>query len=162
MKGNRFTNQEVEDVIFQMHHLKSSGPDGLLALFYQKYWHFVGGDVQHHALVVLNNGKCPKELNKTYITLIPKCNSPTSTMDFRPISLCNVVMKIVTKTIANRLKQILPNIIYEEKNAFVNGRLICRYKEYVEKRGWLSIFSQVISQKCMLPLNQVQLKMCVR
>jgi len=47
--------EEVEEAIFQMHPLNSLGPDGLRALFYQKYWHIIGGDVQHHALDVPKN-----------------------------------------------------------------------------------------------------------
>lgn len=102
-----FSNLEVKEAIFQMHPLKAPEPNGLPALFFQKYWHIVGGEVQNYALDVLNNGRSPEDMNKTYIALIPKCKSPSSPKDFRPISLCNVVMKIVTKTIANRLKAIL-------------------------------------------------------
>jgi hypothetical protein len=107
-----------------MHPLKAPGPDGLPALFFQKYWHIVGEDVKKLALGILNDGKSPESINKTYITLIPKCKNPNSPKQFRPISLCNVTMKIVTKAIANRIKSILPDIVDEEQSAFVKGRMI--------------------------------------
>lgn len=107
-----------------MHPLKAPGPNGLPALFYQKYWDIVGRDVTSVALEVLNNGKSPEDINKTFLVLIPKCKNPTTPKDFRPISLCNVLVKIVTKAIANRLKRVLPKIIDEEQSAFIQGRLI--------------------------------------
>lgn len=73
---------------------------------------------------ILNESKDLSPLNNTYIALIPKVKNPSSPRDFRPISLCNVVMKLVTKTIANRVKKILHVVIDKEKNAFVGGRLI--------------------------------------
>lgn len=75
-------------------------------------------------LQVLNNGAEPTELNRTFICLIPKVKRPRHTKEFRPISLCNVVMKLVTKTIANYLKTILPNLISMSQSAFVPSRLI--------------------------------------
>ena len=72
----------------------------------------------------LNNCKIPLEINSTYITLIPKVKSPELITDFRPISLCNVVYKIVSKVLANRLRAILPSIISENQSAFQARRVI--------------------------------------
>lgn len=73
---------------------------------------------------LLNGDDSPEEINKTFIVLIPKVQNPTSLSQYRPISLCNVVFKIASKVLANRLKQILPEIVLEEQSAFVSGRLI--------------------------------------
>lgn len=63
-------------------------------------------------------------LNKTNIALIPKVHNPQKMSDFRPISLCNVVYKLISKTIANRFKAILPHIISENQSTFTPDRLI--------------------------------------
>lgn len=81
-------------------------------------------DITKIVMDILNNGADPADINYTFICLIPKKEKAISTGDFRLISLCNVIFKIVSKTIANRLKLILPNIIGEFQSAFVPGRLI--------------------------------------
>ena len=63
-------------------------------------------------------------INSTFIALIPKTDSPISFNDFRPISLCNCLYKIISKIIANRLKPILQHIISSNQSAFLKGRSI--------------------------------------
>ena len=72
----------------------------------------------------LNHGISPHNFNKTHIVLIPRVKEPKQVFDYRPISLCNVVYKIASKAIANRLKKILPSIFSEIQSGFVHGRLI--------------------------------------
>ena len=98
--------------------------DGMNAIFYQKFWYMVGDTVVSVALDFLNSGQMLPVLNHTHIVLIPKVKNPVKMSDFRPISLCNAMYKIIAKVLANRLKQILPHIIAPTQSAFVPGRLI--------------------------------------
>ncbi|XP_060959386.1 uncharacterized protein LOC133030607 [Cannabis sativa] len=63
-------------------------------------------------------------INATNIVLIPKIQNPTRTNHFRPISLCNVVYKVIAKILANRIRPILPSFICPTQAAFVPGRNI--------------------------------------
>jgi hypothetical protein len=107
-----------------MHPLKSLGPDGFSACFYQQSWHIVKAKVCQAVLGFLNHDIFYADLNSTYIALIPKIKSPTSVTEYRPISLCNVLYKLIAKVLANRLKKVLPFIISPTQSAFIPGRLI--------------------------------------
>ncbi|KAH1084560.1 hypothetical protein J1N35_024321 [Gossypium stocksii] len=86
---------------------KAPEPDGFPALFFQKYWHIVGKDVSKFCLRILNNGDSFFSFNQMNIVLIPKTSNPTKLGNFRPISLCSVLYKVVAKTIANRLQAVI-------------------------------------------------------
>lgn len=73
--------------------LTALGLDGMALIFYQSFWHIVRGDVTTTVLAVLNTGFIPKSINTTLISLIPKILNPKKFSDFRPISLCNVLLR---------------------------------------------------------------------
>ena len=75
-------------------------------------------------LELLNDGDEMSSVNHTYIALIPKKKQCETSGDYRPISLCNVIYKLASKVLANRLKKVLPDIIHESQSGFVPGRLI--------------------------------------
>jgi hypothetical protein len=119
-----FTAQEVEAALKQMHPLKSPGPDGFSACFYQKSWNTVQQEVCQAVLGFLNHDVFEDDINVTHIALIPKIKSPTKVTDYRPISLCNVLYKLISKVLANRLKHVLSQVISPTQSAFIPGRLI--------------------------------------
>ena len=103
---------------------KAPGPDGIPALVPQKCWNIMGPTITQATLGFLKSGFILKELNNTFITLIPKCQSPEMVGDFRPINLCNIAYKVASKILANRLKSIMEDIITPYQNAFIKGWLI--------------------------------------
>ena len=74
-----FTMEEIEAALFQMHPTKAPGPDGMSAIFFQKYWDIVGSDVSRMVLNVLNSNLSMAEINRTNITLVPKTKTKTKT-----------------------------------------------------------------------------------
>ena len=70
------------------------------------------------------SGRIPASFNSTFIALIPKVNNHVSLNDFRPISLCSCIYKVVSKVITHRLKRILSEHITDEQFGFLEGRQI--------------------------------------
>ena len=119
-----YTKEEIFIALSQMHPCKAPGPDGMHAIFYQRFWHIIGDEVFSYVSNILHNFSCPGNINCTNIALIPKVKSPTVVSEFRPISLCNVLYKIASRALVMRLKEFLPDIVTENQSAFVPGRMI--------------------------------------
>jgi len=116
------TEWEVKLALFAMHPEKAPGPYGMTALFYQKFWDIVKDDLTLMVNNFLIEGTVVNGLNDTNICLIPKTAKPNHMAQFRPISLCNVSYKIISKVLCQRLKKVLPGLISETQSAFVAGR----------------------------------------
>uniref|UniRef100_A0A803Q6A7 Reverse transcriptase domain-containing protein n=1 Tax=Cannabis sativa TaxID=3483 RepID=A0A803Q6A7_CANSA len=118
------TPDEVKRVLFAMSNHKAPGPDGMSVLFYKHYWESVGADFCDAVSDFFITGKMHRGINATNVVLIPKVQNPVRTSQFRPISLCNVVYKVISKILANRIKPLLPSLICPTQAAFVPGRNI--------------------------------------
>lgn len=118
------TEEEVRGAVFAMHPEKSPGIDGLNPCFFQVYWHTVKMDVVNFCRQFFETGELPENVNKTLVCLIPKVKCPKQMTDLRPISLCNVLMRILSKVMANRLKPCLNTILSDKQSAFIEGRLL--------------------------------------
>ena len=118
------TDEEIVWAVHQLNPHKSSGPDGIPAFFYQEFWSLVKQGVLNYVHAFFHSGTLLKSLNQTYLTLIPKINSPEEVNHFRPISLCNVSYKIISKIMVSRLKPYMDRLITPFPNAFVQGRNI--------------------------------------
>ena len=92
--------------------------------FFQKNWKVVGKDVVLMVRKFFTTGVLMDNINSTDIVLIPKKKNPSRLTELRPIALCNVIIKIITKVIANRLKHVLDCVISDTQSAFLPGRLI--------------------------------------
>lgn len=90
-----FSHDEIKKALFQIGDSKAPGPDGMHAVFYKRFWELLGDDLVKEVLAAVNSAEIPEGWNDTTIVLIPKVNNPTLVSQFRPISLCNVVYKVI-------------------------------------------------------------------
>ena len=107
-----------------MQDLKAPGPDGFPALFYKKLWSTVGNDIINAVTSFFIRGSMPKEVNASLIVLIPKISNPSSIKHFKPISLCNVVYKIISKLLVDKIRPLLDKMISPTQSTFIPNRWI--------------------------------------
>jgi hypothetical protein len=115
-EGNRdlyaeVTETELKDTLQSFQKDKSPSPDDWTIEFYLGFFDLIGGDILKVIEESRLNDRIHNPLNTTFIALIPKVNDPLSFDDFRPISLCNCIYKIIAKVIACRLKPLLSSSI---------------------------------------------------
>ncbi|KAL2247967.1 UNVERIFIED_CONTAM: Transposon TX1 uncharacterized protein [Sesamum indicum] len=112
---NGSTHIELEEVIHEF------------VSYYQNLlgaWPVVGTEVTGAVLNFFTTGKLLKQVNSTLLALIPKVHNPMTVGDFRPISCCNVLYKIIAKLLVQRLSVVLDKLINPSQAAFIPGRSI--------------------------------------
>lgn len=118
------TDEEIRDVILKMPSNKSPGPHGYTTEFFKASWSIIGKDLTVAVQSFFQKGFLSKGLNATIMALIPKKDAAIEMKDYRPISCCNVLYKVISKIIVNRLKATLPQCISPNQSAFVKDRLL--------------------------------------
>ena len=113
---------EIKAPPWSLKPFKALGPNELHAGFFQKFWHTVGNSMIEEVQKIFAVRRVPEVLNYTHIALIPKIQDPETLSNYRPISLCNAVYKVITKIIVVRLRPYLDKLISPMQTAFVPGR----------------------------------------
>lgn len=116
------TDSEIAVDLWSLKAFKAPGSNGLHARFFQCFWLLVVGSVREEVKSIFTSRKTPKYLNKTLITLIPKCKSLSTLNNYCPINLCNTVYQIVSKIIVARIQPLSDNLVSPLQSAFVPGR----------------------------------------
>lgn len=132
--------------------LKAPGPNGIQAIFYQNCWDIVGQPITNMVKDFFSTCSSLRLINHTHIALIPKVDNPKVVSNFRPISLCNVTYKIITKIMFNQIKPLLTHCIFRNQGAFAPGRSIqdnaclakLGWKVLIEEQNW---WVQIVKNK---------------
>ena len=103
---------------------KSPGLDGFNGLFFKKCWHIIKEVIYNLCKEFFEGNLNLKAINNSFITLIPKCNNPSSVNDFRPISLLNSVLKLLTKIMSRWLQRVIIPLVHQNQYGFIKNRTI--------------------------------------
>ncbi|CAH9094512.1 unnamed protein product [Cuscuta epithymum] len=143
---------EIKNALFDIGNDKAPGPDGYSSAFFKTNWPLIGDEVIMAVKEFFSSGKLLKQVNHTIIALIPKTSHAPTVTDYRPISCTNVIYKVITKILANRINPCLSSIVDPAQGAFVEGRLmfdnIFLAQELV--RGYTR---KRISPRCMIKVD---------
>nr|XP_016490429.1 PREDICTED: uncharacterized protein LOC107810195 [Nicotiana tabacum] len=116
--------EEIRNTVFSMDPNSVARPNGFNGHFYQATWNIIKKEVCQFVQAYFFGTSLTKYFTHTNLVLIPKVSSLSTLDQLRPISLCNVSNKIISKLLSTRLSQLLPKLISDNQTGFVKGRLI--------------------------------------
>ena len=118
------SDEEIKATVFSFEGDHAPGPDGFTAKFFLVCWDIIHIDLVEAIKYFFKGNPLNRAWNATFLALIPKIKKPTDFSEFRPISLCNVCYKVISKILMKRMSVLLPKLISREQGAFVSGRVI--------------------------------------
>ena len=119
-----FTKQEIDSVVKDLPSDKAPGPDGFNGDFIKACWSIIAEDFYRLINDFYHGNISLQSINASFITLIPKKDNPVRANDFRPISLLNCSIKIISKLLANRLQTVILNLVHVNQYGFIKSRTI--------------------------------------
>ena len=119
-----FSVDEIKQAVWDCGSFKSLELDGVNMGFVKDFWPELRDDFMRLLSDFHRNGKLSKDINNTFIALIPKIECPRCLNDFRPISMVGSLYKVLSKVISNRLRRVMSSVISETQSAFIHGRQI--------------------------------------
>jgi hypothetical protein len=119
-----FSHAEIDDVIKKMPVDKAPGPDGFNGMFLKSCWNIIREDFYKLCQDFWEGNISLQSLNNSLITLIPKKLSPEEVNDYRPISLLNCALKVITKLLADRLQKWILLLVHHNQYGFIKNRTI--------------------------------------
>lgn len=139
---------EIKQAFFSLPCNKTAGPDGYSAEFFKANWDVVGQDVTDAILEFFSSGRLLQQWNSTTLVLIPKVQNAANITDFRPISCCNTLYKVISRLLASKLKVVLPDLISLNQSAFIPGRLLVENvllaTELINGYSWKNVSSRAM------------------
>ena len=120
--GREVSDEDVKVGLCSLKSFKALGPDDLHAGFYHHFWVEVGRSICEEVKAIFKDGLVSDHLNETLVTLIPKCKSPESLNNYKPISLCNSIYKIASKILVERIRPYLNKLVSPFQTAFMPRR----------------------------------------
>lgn len=117
-----FSESEIETALKSMESAKAPGPDGMNAGILKILWPQIKFDILKFFDDFHREGKFPREINSSFIVLVPKSSSAASPSDYRPISLMNISLKLLTKVMATRLQGVIRDLVSQTQSAFIRKR----------------------------------------
>lgn len=115
---------EIQRTVFDLGPLKAPGPDGVTAALVQKSWSEFGPTVCSEVGRFFDTAQMRQEIAHSNLILVPKITGPTKVTDFRPISVCNLLYKVISKLLAHKMQPWMDFLISKSQTAFVPGREI--------------------------------------
>ena len=147
------SQNELQAALKNMKKGKTPGSNGFTAEFFKLFWVYLGVFLYRAWLEKFNNNKNLSTHNESIITLIPKAGSQSNSLKaWRPISLLNVDFKIISAAVANRLKNVIHELVAPSQTAYMhlqgrfigeNSRLVYDVIEHLNSRSRSGIITAI-------------------